>query len=283
MMRMLKNKFFICVLCIALALSIFLTVFSAMGVTGVFKNAVGVMLSPFERLATFMKESLEGYGLYFQDMDDLIKENQALRDELEQLRIKLNEYKLSKDENDRLRKYIGLRESYEDMTLVEGLIIGGSGENYTSLVKINVGSSSGIEVGMPVVVPSGVVGSVCEVGYNWANVRLICEAASGVGGYISRSGEIGIIRGDVEFKDTGVCNLEYLRQDADIQIGDLIYTSGKGGVYPGGLLVGKVASVRMDDRTRTKVATVSCAVDFNSLRYVMVITDISARVEAEDD
>ena len=272
-MKLFKNKFFLCLLCISLAISIFFTVFAAMGVTGVFKNAVGTLLSPFERLATYVRGSLEGYGMYFRDMDELIRENEQLRAQLSELERKLNEYRLSKEENERLRDYIGLRDRFEDMTLVEGLIIGSSGENYTSILKINVGTSSGVEVGMPVVVPSGLVGSICEVGYNWASVRLICEAASGVGGYISRSGEIGILKGDVAYSETGVCKLEYLREDSDILIGDTVYTSGKGGVYPGGLLIGKVASVKMDDLTRTKVATVDCAVDFDELRYVCVITE----------
>lgn len=279
-MKIFKNKAFICLLCIALALCIFSAVFSVMGVGGYVRHKVGDMLAPLQEGITEMKRSLEGYSLYFKGMDSLKKENQELRDEIDRLKESLYSASLSEEENKRLRDYISVKEEHEDFELTEALIIGSQAENYTTFIKINKGTDSNIQVNMPVMVAGGLVGCVSEVGSNWANVRVICEASAGVGAYISRSGEIGIIQGDITYTDSGICRLKYLDIDADVQIGDAVYTSGSGSVYPGGLLIGHVSSIGIDEYSRSKVATVNCAVDFKSMSYVMVVTGFD-RASAE--
>ena len=125
---------------------------------------------------------------------------------------------------------------------------------------------------MPVINEVGLVGNVCEVGYSWCKVRLLSEASSGAGAYIKRSGASGILSGVVPNKDGVTCVLEYLTEDADIVVGDIVYTSGSGSSYPRDIYVGKVVSVEVDKYLRTKVATVRCAVDPDSLDYLMIVT-----------
>lgn len=280
-MRFFKNRFFIVLLCIALTLSIFLSVFSVMGVQNTVKGIFGDVMSPLQEGIRNIKKSLEGYSLYFSDIDSLIDENEKLRDEIRALEEKQNSAKLIEEENKRLRDYISVKEAHESFELTEALIIGAQGDNYTSILRINKGANDGISENMPVIVSGGLVGCVSEVGNNWSSVRVICESSAGVGGYISRNGVIGIIQGDITYRDRGVCKMNYLDIDADIQIGDLVYTSGSGSVYPGGLLIGKVSSVGIDEFTRSKVATVTCAVDFKSLSYVMVVTGFEKTTHTE--
>ena len=152
------------------------------------------------------------------------------------------------------------------------MIIGSEADNYSTIITLNKGSDLGIEVGMPVIVKSGLVGSVCEVGMNWCRVRVISESSNGVGVYVSRSGETGILEGDIALKDTGECYLRYLSSDADVAEGDLVYTSGIGSVYPEGIFVGRIKSVSTDKNLRNKSAVVSLAVNFKELKYLLVIT-----------
>ncbi|MBE6548042.1 MAG: rod shape-determining protein MreC [Ruminococcaceae bacterium] len=277
-LKFFKNKFFISILCIAVALTIFSAVFSIMGVGNTAKNFIGKICAPIESGIWKMKESLKGYSLYFSDMDSLIEENKQLQKEVDELNDKLNDSQVIKEENDRLRDYISVKDAHKDFKFTEALIIGSETDNYMSIIKINKGTDNGLKINMPVIVSTGLVGSICEVGPNWANIRVICESASSVGGYISRNGETGIVQGDITYKDKGICKLTYLDMESDIEIGDLVYTSGSGSVYPGGLFIGKVASVEIDEYTRSKVATVECAVDFNKLSYVMVITDFNSDI-----
>ena len=253
-----------------------------MGVSNNVKVIIGDIFSPVEQGIWKIKENLKGYAMYFSDMDSLIEENSQLKDEIADLKEKLNDATLTEEENRRLRDYISVKEAHGDFELTEALIIGSEASNYMSVIKINKGTDHGIAVNMPVIVSGGLVGCVSEVGSNWANVRIICETSSGVGGYISRSGEIGVVQGDITYRDSGVCKLTYLDIDADVQIGDLVYTSGSGSIYPGGLLIGKVSSVGIDEYSRSKVATVTCAVDFDSLNYVMVVTSFDRKVAEEN-
>lgn len=271
-MKFFKNKFFIIVLSIAIFVTVFTVTLSIMGITDPIKNAVNSISVPFKYVATLIGNSISGYEKYFSTIDSLNSENQALKDRVEELEGSLADANALKDENERLKEYLEIKEQYPDFKLVEGLIIGSEADNYSTVITLNKGSNFGIEVGMPVIVKSGLVGSVCEVGTNWCRVRVISESSSGVGAYVSRSGETGILEGDIALKDTGECYLHYLSSEADVIEGDLVYTSGIGSVYPEGIFVGRIKSVSTDKNLRTKSAVVSLAVNFEELKYLLVIT-----------
>ena len=271
-MKFLKNKFFIIVLSIAIFVTVFTVTLSLMGVTDPIKDAVNSISVPFKYIVNLVSDSISGYMKYFSTIDSIDAENQALKDRLEELESLLVDADALKDENERLREYLEIKDQYPDFKLCEALIIGSEADNYSTVVTLNKGSNHGIEVGMPVIVKSGLVGSVCEVGNSWCRVRVISESSSGVGVCIARSGEIGIVEGDIALKDTGECYLRYLSSDADVEEGDLVYTSGIGGIYPEGLYVGRIKSVSIDKNLRTKTAVVSLAVDFEELKYLLVIT-----------
>ncbi len=276
-MKIFKNKFFIIALSIAVFLVILTSTLALMGQTDPIKNVFNTVTMGFRYVGIKISEATEGFSRYFQSIDELEQKNSELESEIERLESELVDAQAAKDENARLREYIEVKKAYPDFKFADALIVGIQSENHTTFFTLDRGSSDGIEVGMPVIVTSGVVGSVCEVGYNWCRVRALTESLSSAGAYVSRSGETGIVSGDISFKDTGKCMLEYLSENADVEIGDLVYTSGQGSVYPRGLYIGKISSVEVDGYLRTKVAVVDCAVDFESLKYVMIITDFEAQ------
>jgi len=264
---------------LALFIVILSVTLSAMGQTGPINNTLNVMATPFRYVGLKIGEAFNGFSKYFTSIDELDKENQSLIEEIERLEGELADSQAVKEENERLREYIEFKKTYPDLALTEALIIASESDNYSTLFTLNKGRKDGIKVGMPVVISKGVVGSVCEVGSTWCKVRVITEASSSIGAYVSRSGETGLIEGDISLKGTGECILNYLPADADIEVGDLIYTSGLGSVYPRGLLIGEVTEIKTDEYLRTKVAKVKCSVNFESLTYVMIVTDYDIYVE----
>ena len=278
-MKFFKNKFFIIVMSLALFIVILSVTLSAMGQTGPINDTLNVMATPFRYIGLKIGEAFNGFSKYFTSIDELDKENQSLIEEIERLEGELADSQAVKEENERLREYIEFKKTYPDLALTEALIISSESENHSTIFTLNKGREDEIKVGMPVVVSSGVVGSVCEVGSTWCKVRVITEASSSIGAYVSRSGETGLIEGDISLKGTGECILNYLPADADIEVGDLIYTSGLGSVYPRGLLIGEVTEIKTDEYLRTKVAKVKCSVNFESLTYVMIVTDYDIYVE----
>ena len=244
-----------------------------MGQTDPIKNALNTVTLPFRYAGQWLSNGMDGFKKYFSSIDDLQNENESLRAEIEVLEGELEDSKAAKEENKRLREYLEMKDSFSDFKLAEALIIGVEGENHTSFLTLNKGKNDGIEIGMAVMVKDGLVGSVCDVGNNWSRVRILNEASASAGVYIQRSGATGVLSGDIVYKDTGECTLKYLSNDADVVIGDLVYTSGEGSVYPGGIFVGEVTDVKEDGFSRTKIATVKCAVDISSLKYVVIVTD----------
>ncbi len=271
-MKFFKNKFFIVVLAIAIFVTIFTLTLSAMGIADPVKDLVNTISVPLRYGVRYVEDSFEGYLKYFSTIDKLDAENKELKDKIEELEDQLKDAEALKQENERLKEYLEIKESYPGFKFAEAIIVGTEADNYSTVITLNKGSDHGIEIGMPVIVKSGLVGSVCEIGSRWCRVRVITEPSSSVGAFVVRSGVTGILEGDILLKDEGECYLRYISPDADVEVGDLVYTSGLGSIYPEGLFIGIISSVDTEENLRTKSARVKLAVDFNDLNYLLIVT-----------
>ena len=271
-MRIFQNKFFIICLCIALVLTIVPSVFAIMGYRSLAKNIVGTVTMPVRWVATTIGNAFEGFGKYFGSIKALNEENKALIDENAALKEQLEQAELLERENERLRDYLDMKNKYLSFAMEEGMVISHSSGNYITNFTLNRGTLHGIQTNMPVITKDGIVGYVVEVGLNWCMVSTLIETATSVGAYIPRSEVVGIVSGDYSMRHEGTCKISYIDAEADVQVGDAVYSSGTGSVYPADLKIGTVTAIEVDEYNRTLVATVTPAVDFSSLKWVMVIT-----------
>ncbi len=271
-MRIFQNKFFLVCLCIALVLTIVPSVFAIMGYRSLAKNIVGTVTMPVRWVATTVGNAFEGFGKYFGTMRALNEENKALIDENEKLKEQLKDAELLEKENERLRDYLDMKNQYPSFALEEGMVISHSSGNYITNFTLNRGTLHGIKTNMPVITKDGIVGYVVEVGLNWCMVSTLIETATSVGAYIPRSEVVGIVSGDYSMRQQGTCKIGYIDAAADVQVGDTVYSSGTGSVYPADLKIGTVTSIEVDEYNRTLVATVTPAVNFSELKWVMVVT-----------
>ena len=271
-MRIFQNKFFIVCLCIALVLTIVPSVFAVMGYRSLAKNIVGTITMPVRWVATTIGNAFDGWGKYFAGIKALEEKNKELIDENATLKEQLQNAELLEKENERLRDYLDMKNKYPSFAMEEGMVISHSSGNYITNFTLNRGTLHGIKPNMPVITKDGIVGYVVEVGLNWCMVSTLIEPATSVGAYIPRSEVVGIVSGDYSMRAEGTCKIGYIDATADVQIGDTVYSSGTGSVYPADLKIGTVTSIEVDEYNRTLVATVTPAVDFSSLKWVMVIT-----------
>ena len=271
-MRIFQNKFFIICLCIALVLTIVPSVFAIMGYRSLAKNIVGTVTMPVRWVATTVGNAFEGFGKYFGSIKALNEKNQSLIDENAALKEQLQNAELLEKENERLRDYLDMKNKYPSFAMEEGMVISHSSGNYITNFTLNRGTLHGIQVNMPVITKDGIVGYVVEVGLNWCMVSTLIETATSVGAYIPRSEVVGIVSGDYSMRQEGNCKIGYIDAAADVQVGDTVYSSGTGSVYPADLKIGTVTASEVDEYNRTLVATVTPAVDFSQLKWVMVIT-----------
>ncbi len=162
----------------------------------------------------------------------------ALREQNEQLVAQLTSSEEIRLENERLRGLLNLRDIY-DIRGVAGRVIGRSTDAWNQDITLDVGSSSGVETGLTVMGPTGVVGQVISVSAGSCRVRLLTDPQSGAAAMIQSSRAEGIVRGSLD----GLLYLENIGADVNIQVGDVVLTSGLGGSYTRGLVIGTVARV----------------------------------------
>lgn len=271
-MKLFKNKFFIIALCVATVMCAVPSTFALMGYGGLARNIVGTLTFPLRWCFTAVGDAFEGFGKYFTSVDSLYERNEELEQENSELKNRLERAELLEAENARLREYLGMKNKYPSFTMEEGMVISYSAGNYVTSFTLNRGTLHGVGVNMPVVVSDGIVGYVTDVGLNWCTVATIIETASSVGAYVPRSGVTGIVSGDYSLRHEGVCQISYMDPDADIQVGDKVYSNGTGSVYPADLLIGEVTAVEVDAYSRALVATVKPEVDFSELKWMMILT-----------
>ena len=283
MKRILKNKFFIITLFVALALTLSATILAVMGVNDPLRNLFGTLTMPVRWCASKIAEGIDGYKIYFSKIDELVEQNNALRSENAALREQLAELQMSDAQNEYLRDYLELPWLVNDWSLVDATVIGRESSGYRTTYTLNKGSLHGIKKSMPVVTADGVVGSVCEVGLGYCKVISIIETTSSVGVYAKRSGASGLLTGDMKLREDGMCLITYIDANADIRVGDLIVTAGTGSIYPAEIVVGVIAEIIPDDISRTLTASVIPSAQLEGLKFVSIITDYTIKPYSYDD
>ncbi len=235
-------------------------------------QAVSLVLSPFQQATDWVANEIRYVTGVVWEVSTLYEQNKMLRNEVEQLRginLQANE---ALAENERLRTMIGYQHSARQFDLVAARVIGRESETWSSMIVIDRGTLNGIQNDMPVVTPQGLVGRVVEAGPNSSKVQLILDPRSSVGTIVQRaeSRVTGIVQGDMD--NPTMPQMVNIPKNADVVEGDVIVTSGFGGIYPKGIIVGLVSSLKNDDGGLLKIGVLESAVDFQKLEDVMVIT-----------
>jgi len=260
---------------VALLVAIVPTVLYSMGLTFVFRDVVGIALTPLQKVFNYATESIDGFASYFYKFDELVEENNQLREQVSELKSQIYDSAEIEEMYIWMSDYLEMKMRHTDFQFLSAAVTGRESGNYSKVLTLDVGSGAGVEVGMPAVTSEGIVGQVTELGYNWCKITTIVEANSSVGAYIERTGDAGVCVGNFEMSDDGLCKLKYLPTDAEVAVGDRILSTGFGSVYPRGLTVGYVEAIDVDQYSRSLEVTVACAADFSSLSRVMIITSFT--------
>lgn len=220
------------------------------------------VISPFSRAWRFVTR----IGYLSSQNIDLKKENARLRQQL----VDRNEMQA---ESERVRALIGWKQRTRYKT-VTGTVVGRPPSNWEHTVIVNVGSSAGVRTDMPVVAADGLAGQVARVSPWSSEVQLIIDQRSGVGGLIQTTRESGVVEGDIN----GELHLNFIAKTSKARVGDVVVTSGYGGVFPKGLFIGAIAGLREPTYSLFKQIDVHSEVDFSRLEEVLVITNPPAPV-----
>ncbi|RCX20810.1 rod shape-determining protein MreC [Anaerobacterium chartisolvens] len=271
LLRLLKNKVLIL---IAVTLSIFIVMGLSAGEsrkTAYIGNALNVPLSPLQSFFSFIGDNIEGTFIFFRDMKSMEEENKELKAEIDRLENENRSLLRYREENKSLREALDLKNQFNDYKSIGGNIIAKDAGNWFNVFTIDRGSNEGITENSPVITSKGLIGSVIEAAPFSSKVLSIIDVDSTVSAVISKSTDIVKVRGDLKLKDQGLCRMDYIPAELELEIGDTVETTGLGGIFPRGILIGTVKEIRQEANELDRYAVIEPAADFKRLQEVFVL------------
>ncbi|MGA1825789.1 MAG: rod shape-determining protein MreC [bacterium] len=194
------------------------------------------------------------------------KNNKLLKDKIEELKALETKYIETKLANDRLTKLLEFKQ-HLSYPIIAAQIIGKDSTSWSRTILLNKGSRVGIKINQPVVMHQGLVGKVTRVTPSTSLVQLITDKNSHVAAIIQNSRVEGILVG----KSQNTCILKYIERGADIQVGNRVLTSGMGGIFPKGLMLGVIDRIDKKPYELFQYAEISANVPFSRLEEVLVL------------
>ena len=263
-------------LVIAVLLSALIAIASAFmgGNADPVSDVFSVVTTPVRNGVTAVANWVEGVYTYVFRYSEIQAELDELRAQVAEMEAQVREGQDAERENAQLRELAGLQAKRKDFVFESARVTAPVTSNWESTLTISKGSTSGIELGDCVVTETGVLGGVVStVGSTSSVVSTLINTDIDMGGMVARTYSAGILEGDFTLMAEGKLKLSYLPDGAQLIAGDEVLTSGRGGVYPSGLVVGQVEGVFTDPSGKTRYAVVQPEVDLGSLIEVFVIKD----------
>lgn len=275
MLRIFKSKLFLLILATVIILIGIGISASRGGRTGWASNLINTAFSPFQKFFTFTGQRIESGLSFLKDIKAVKEENEILRKQVEQLTNENANLKSYGDKIQELRKVLNLKDRFSDYESIGANIIATDMGNWFNVFTIDRGSKDGIGVNYPVISGNGLVGCVVSVDPFTSKIVTITDMDSTVYGRILKTGDLVRVRGDLSLKDQGLCVMDHIDVNVDVAYGDIIETSGLGGIYPKGIVIGKVKQVMQAENELYRYAIIEPAVDFKKLEEVVVLINKS--------
>jgi rod shape-determining protein MreC len=228
---------------------------------------VSEIVSPVQAGVDFVSDSIHATWRGYFALVSVSKERDELFRKIETLEAAQSALEEHRRENERLRSLLELT-SVNALHGVVASVVGDEPSGWGKGIVVNKGSSHGVQIGMAVVHPRGVVGQVVSVSPNFSQVLLITDHASGLDAIVQESRTRGVVEGI----GAGFCELKFVSKESPVRSGELLVTSGMDGVYPKGLIVGSVSRVAVETGTLLQNIEVKVAVDFSKLEDVLIVT-----------
>jgi len=267
-----KNGIRIAIIVVAVALIIGMGATARGGDISFFHNATGVIKAPVQKVLSSAVNWFNTIYGYLYEYDALLAENESLRTQLADAQQAARDGIDASEENQRLRELLNLRQKYTSFEMESSKIVLWSSSNWASSFTISKGASSGIEKGDPVVTEYGaVVGQVTELGETWATVSTLIDVDMSVGAFVGDSGTSGMVMGEFALMRDKTAKLTFLADGAQIFVGDQVLTSGSGGAFPAGLVIGELTAVKAEAGGQIEYGIVVPQCDYDSLVQVFII------------
>nr|WP_297283916.1 rod shape-determining protein MreC [uncultured Agathobaculum sp.] len=240
---------------------------------------VSFVTTPVQRLASGVTGALgKGFG-YFTEFDELKAENEELKKQIRDMEQTVRDAELAIEENNQLRAAAGQPERTRELTTINAEVIARNPGDWAMTLSLDKGSSHGVEEGDLVTTVDGMVGYVSEVYSNNCEVTTVIDVEMQCGALITRTRETAIAEGNYDLMADGNLRLSYLTEDSSVVIGDTVETSGRGGLFPKGVMIGTVESVLPEENGISYYAVIKPFVNVDTVSSVSIVTDFTDTTE----
>lgn len=271
-----KFKILICIGALLLGLMTYVAV--AAGTQTLPEQLINTVTYPFVTAANAISNGVNGFIDKWVNADTYSSQNDELRELVTDMYGRTADYEDLQRENEQLREMLGLKQKHEDFVFSEPCgIIARNANDITGGFTINQGSSSGLSLYDPVITSVGLVGRVTEIAPNYSRVSTLLSPQVNVGVYTLSSKTTGVIESSLASAENRQCLMSQILKDADINPGDVVVTAGQSGLFPDGLIVGKVVEVYDDPNGLSKHAVIEPAEDCFGITSVYAVVDFDGK------
>lgn len=233
---------------------------------------------PFVKSANAIADGVGGFFDKLINADKYKDQNDELMAQLTEMYKHTMDYDSLQKENERLREMLGIKQKQPDFRFSEPCdVVSHNANDLYGGFTINKGKTDGLSRNDPVMTSVGLVGRITSIGDNYARVTTVISPQVNVGVYTMRTKATGVIENDVSSAQKDLCLMSDIMKEADIKEGDIVFTSGKSGLFPADVLVGTVTEVYDDPNGLTKHALIQPAENIKSVSSVFVITDFNGK------
>ena len=212
----------------------------------------------------------------------IAEENDRLREENAELKRKMYEFDTIKSENRRMKDFYGIVEENPSYRMTTADVVGRDASDKFYSFTVDKGKKHGVKMYSPCVTKEGLVGLVTTVGPDYAKVSTILDSTCEVGVEVLESHDIGVTEGTAPLALEGNLKLCYLPRDSKARVGDTVFTTGIGGIFPKGLILGRIKEITPDSQGLTLNAVIEPPIDIRKVTDVMIITDFEGKEEKVD-
>lgn len=255
-------------------------IFTAAVGDNIFADFYSRISAPFQQTAAELADELGGD--YNKSKEELIEENEALKEEIGSLTSQIIDYDDIKKENEMLKKYYGIKDSNPDYEIAVAAVIRRDPNDDFYGFTIDKGSRDGVSINDPVITDKGLVGWISEVSVTTGKVTTLLSPEAKVGAMDQKTQDSGIATGSIAHSDDGLLILSVISADNTIKNGDIVITTGVGGVYPPNIVIGKVTDMQYDRYDTTPYAVIQPYEDLRSISDVVVITSFEGQGVVEE-
>ena len=248
-----------------------------MGASTVVEQIVGTITAPVQSLTSGLSGSITGFLDQFLRASEISQENEQLREENRKLIEQMVDYENYKHENESLKEQLGIQEENPQWETMTASVIGRDPSDQFYSFTIDKGTLDGVSYQDPVITADGLVGIVSEVGPVFAKVTTILDVRLNVACQDVRTQDVATISGDIEMAQQGKCKMSLIPRESGIAKGNIVQTAGTSGLYPQGIVVGRVSDVGFEPQGTMMYAVVEPANDIKSIKDVVIITSFKGQ------